>query len=417
MFYISKIVDNTIYVTDSDDLVTESYTKDYLVTALKETSIVIYGYSYNTFSEVFCFELMNKDNKAGVFILDSTEHCIYEDIIQRPLDFSSVISWIESRRIFSCARDVKAFFKSLGIETVIQFAELFSCISLHDTFWVKNILSNKTWSDVSPYRNDYSKFVSQYSIDGIIGTKDFNYISPDIATSGSFPSAWFYRDINNIEYYKCGSKFTLPASNSGFEPYSEYYASKVSEYLGFRHVDYRLKLYRHSDDRKEVITTCKSYTNEGVGAISASALRLLNYSDVLTFCKHISSTAFDTCLNMLFIDCLLLNTDRHFGNIEFLFNTDTLEIFDIAPIFDNNFSLLPRFVPRIDTFNRADYKARDDSSFEDLYEMISRYKDFKPYLRKLKDFNFEKAMNYPDEKLDFINKFLKMQIKYLGGLV
>ena len=140
MFYISKIVDNTIYVTDSDDLVTESYTKDYLVTVLKETSIVIYGYSYNTFSEVFCFELMNKDNKAGVFILDSTEHCVYEDIIQRPLDFSSVISWIESRRIFSCARDVKAFFKSLGIETVIQFAELFSCISLHDTFWVKNIL-------------------------------------------------------------------------------------------------------------------------------------------------------------------------------------------------------------------------------------------------------------------------------------
>ena len=51
---------------------------------------------------------------------------------------------------------------------------------------------------------------------------------------------------------------------------------------------------------------------------------------------------------MLFHDCLLLNTDRHLSNIEFLY----------------------------DTFDKNDYKASDGRTFEELYKLVTQYKSY-----------------------------------------
>ena len=38
---------------------------------------------------------------------------------------------------------------------------------------------------------------------------------------------------------------------------------------------------------------------------------------------------------------MILNTDRHYGNFGVLFDTDTMDICGMAPVFDHNRSLLP----------------------------------------------------------------------------
>lgn len=417
MFYIESIKNNNLYVRDTSDNILESYTEDSLYSIVINYKVKIEGFYGHSITPVKCFQLMNKNNLIGEFTINpDLYYSFYKLTDSLPLDFTDINSWIKSRKIFTCAKDIESFFATLGISSDIDFIELFNCTSLHDTFWVRPYSSNKLWKEVSPYHNDYSKYVSFYSLEGIIGNKDFKYVSPDVATDGSFPSTWRFRGINSIEYYKAGSKFTLPAFNSGFEPYSEYYACVVSKYLGFRCVDYKLKNYRHREGKEEIITVCPSYTNSEVGSISATRLELHSYEAVLDYCEKLSDSALNTCLDMFFLDCLLLNTDRHFGNIEFLFDTDTLQIFDISPIYDNNNSLLPRFMPKYDKFNRSDYTARDGRTFEELYTLICKYKNFDNLLHKLKGLTFKQVVGYPDDKLKFINVLLKKQIDYLLSL-
>ena len=64
------------------------------------------------------------------------------------------------------------------------------------------------------------------------------------------------------------------------------------------------------------------------------------------------------------LDAVILDIDRHLGNFGVLFDTDIMEIQTMAPVFDNNHSLLfdldddqldhaeryiPRLVPRLGT--------------------------------------------------------------------
>ena len=122
---------------------------------------------------------------------------------------------------------------------------------------------------------------------------------------------------------------------------------------------------------------------------------------------------------MLFLDCVLLNTDRHFSNIEFLFNNDTLKILRIAPIFDNNGALLPRFIEGYDEFVREDYIARDGETFEEVFSLISNYKNFTKLLIRLKSFKFvnNRQCSVSEERLKFLNDFLQMQVFYYLSLV
>lgn len=44
---------------------------------------------------------------------------------------------------------------------------------------------------------------------------------------------------------------------------------------------------------------------------------------------------------MCVLDALILNVDRHYGNFGVTFDTSTMEILGMVPVFDHNRSLLP----------------------------------------------------------------------------
>lgn len=423
MYYVEKVLDDShIYIRDTKDLVLECYTLSDLKEFFVEYNVKIEGFKGTYVVENTCFQLKNKNKLVGEFcISNDLEYSSFYRLSKLvPLDFKNIKDWVKSRKIFTCARDIDEFFKNIGVSSDIDFIEIFSCISLHDTFWISQLLSDKDWLSVSPYSNDYSRFVSEYSLDGIIGTKDFNYLSPDVATLGSFPSTWRFKGVNNIEYIKAGSKYTLGGRNSGKEPYSEYFASKVASFLDFDCVNYNIRNYTRGDGKKDIVTVCKSFTSSSVGSITAYNLGLSSYKDVIEYCRlNLDYNSFNTILNMLFLDCILLNTDRHFSNIEFLFNNDTLKILRIAPIFDNNWALLPRFIEGYDEFVREDYIARDGETFEKVFNLISSYKNFTKILIKLKTFKFVNNRQCPvsEERLKFLNDFLQMQVSYYLDLI
>ncbi len=358
------------------------------------------------------FIILNKDKIVASFDENLGNFVKYGNL---PYGFSTLATWIESRYRFCCARDVRAFFNNIGINPPIDYIDIVHCVSLHDTFWVKRVSDSTDWNKISPYRRDYSKIVETYALEGII-TKDKSkdYFSPVMETNGNSPHTWKWHN-NEIYFVKAGSKYTLGGSNSGREPFSEYYASIIAKYLGFNAVEYSIREHVRQDKRIDEVTECKIFTNEEIGTTTANDLKLSSYEDVIEYCKKLSTNAYKTIIDMLFLDCLLLNTDRHFSNIEFFVNNETQEVIDIAPIFDNNYSMLPRFIENFDVFKRSDYVARDNRTFEELYSLVKKHGNYRNELIKLKDFKLEKPkkVNISDARLKFLNEFLQMQVKYL----
>jgi len=392
-------IDNLILT--SDNRLVNSCTTDYS--------------NYNKISTQNDFIILNKDVIVASFNSNLGNFEIYGNL---PYGFDNLAAWIHSRYKFSCARDVRHFFNTIGIKNEIDFIDIVHCVSLHDTFWVKRTDDDLVWKDISPYTHNYSNIVSTYALDGIIiKDKSKDYFSPVIETGGTFPHTWIWKN-NEIHFVKAGSKYTIPASNSGREPYSEYYASIIAKYLNFNSVEYTIRNHTRHDNKIDVVTECKIFTNEAYGSTTANNLNLLSYEDIIDYCRDLSDKSYNTILDMLFLDCLLLNTDRHFSNIEFIVNNDTQQIIDIAPIFDNNFALLPRFIENYDRFNRSDYVARDNRKFEDLYKVVIMHKMYTRELMSLKKLKLTKprSVQLSDERLKFLNNFLQKQVDYLISL-
>lgn len=393
---------------------------------VKKSKINIIGYKLTADNRLIksasddnknCYYIMNKDNIVAKF--DSRTYKII-DSVQLPYSCNSddVLSWLKFRYKFTCARNAEEFFIALGLKNITDIIELFHCVSLQDTFWVKRCNSKLTWGNVSPFKHDYTEAISHYALEGKLhglrGNK-VKYFSPVVGTDGSFPHTWKRIGDDNIIFIKAGSKYTLGGMNSGREPYSEYYASQLGDFLKFNHVRYSIRNHIRQDGNKDVVTECKCFTNEKYGSVSAASLGLVSYEEIIEFCKKLNKQSYNTVIDMLFLDCLTLNTDRHFSNIEFIMNNESLRIEEVAPIYDNNYSLLPRFIEGMDVFDRGEYIVRDGRSFEELYALVKKNKNYNKQLISLKKFKFTKpeAVEISDKRLEFLNWFLQTQVEYL----
>lgn len=112
------------------------------------------------------YVLLNKNHEIATFTLADEEL----SASMLPLNFTSVQAWLDSRVKFSCARNVREFFNTIGLKTTKDLIEITHCVSLSDTFWVKRKGSELQWEDVSPFRHDYSRVVSIYALEGVIGS-------------------------------------------------------------------------------------------------------------------------------------------------------------------------------------------------------------------------------------------------------
>ena len=117
--------------------------------------------------------------------------------------------------------------------------------------------------------------------------------------------------------------------------------------------------------------------------------------------------------NILLCDCVGFNEDRHFGNIGFLYNPDTMEIMSVAPMYDNNLSLLCYWDDR-DNVN--DYVlelcAKDGSAFDKLAELV--FDEYPVLYHKLKAANI--TLSSPvvrNDRVDMLNEVVHKNINKL----
>lgn len=413
------------------------------------------------------YNLMNKDTLILQFnistgeIINQTESSIpyyLSRLIDKydgdPDGEQPIISWVKSRIAFYCLPTSATRFLYMNIYRCSSLSEVidkFHCISMNDTFWVKNIKQEKLkWNSISPYSNLHSDFIYTYTLNSGRTSDKFrkdikgadNSLSPVPGTRGSYPHAWKQIpshsrggtvEIRHI-FVKASSKYRFESDGEDnrncIEPYSEYIASQIGQYLGFNCLEYKLKQRTFNIGANkyiDTITECECYTTEEIGSVAAKDLGLNTYEKVIDYCiENLGIGSLKVVLDMLFIDCLLINPDRHFRNIEFLMSNSTLEIIGIAPIFDNNkaFSFLTRTnIENKENWKkeisqiRKKYRAYDRKRLRELFTLVCSYKSYESELQKLKEYrvdleDFGKE-GLAEEQLEFMNYFLQDQIRYL----
>lgn len=336
-----------------------------------------------------------------------------------PLDLElteeGIAKWLKHRTIPKNRAYVHNFLSKCGLNinrpmTIIKVSK---GLSLNDCYWVVEESFEGTYDKFNLYDNRFSQVLALIAFTGYGSSIRTSLAScPEFTTNGMLPKCWRRKD-GKILLYKGG---TSGASNTGNEPYSEYYAAQIAKVLGINAIEYGLSQWKG-----ELCSTCELFTSKEysflpVGRVVTSG----GMKSVREYYEKLGQTFVDSLNDMLVLDAIIMNTDRHFGNFGFIVDNKTNKIVAPAPLFDHGNALL-------------NFAGRDDLENEKaLNEYITTlvpcvYDDFigtakkvltnkhREGLRKLLEFKFKKNSRYnlPDKRLKMIEKIIQTRSKNL----
>lgn len=351
---------------------------------------------------------------------ESNLHILWttEDRSLLPLDMENatdagVLSWIKHRSIPKNRAYVDTLLSAMGlsINRPLDVLRVSKGLSLNDCYWVVEDGFEGSFAQNNLYDNRFNRVLGQIAFTGY-GSSDISLLnsSPEFTTNGMLPKCW-RRESGIIKLYKGG---TEGASNTGNEPYSEFYAAKIAQMLGIEAVDYSLSMWKG-----KLCSVCDLFTSKDVSFVPVG--RIVRSGGMKAVKEYYASLGDDyvKALNdMVVFDAVIYNTDRHFGNFGFLVDSKTNTIIAPAPLFDHGNSLF-NFAGR-DALESVDaMKKYADTLLPCIYDdfvqearaVISH--EQKNQLRSLLDFRLPRHSRYnlPKERLALIEKLVISRVK------
>ena len=357
------------------------------------------------------YQLMNKDVVVATYEerkdLDEYTYAEVERLSEyMPYGFVGIDDWIDGRQIAKHRASIERLMRELGLTTRHDFIGMARCLSLTDTFWMKRADEPLTWADVSLYRNPFDDVIARIAFDGtgMYGRAN-SPTSPEYATSGSFAKCWV-REGDQISLLKRGSS---GYANAGFEPYSEVLAAQLLEAAKVPRVPYSVVKFHG-----QLACECPLFTSEEEGFVSAHRFfpGPFGVRDMLDFCAaHGCEESFR---EMIAMDAVVANVDRHAGNYGFMVNNNTGEVLRMAPLFDHNMACLPMMMEG-DDFDW--YLSMIGPKIGTGFIPIAR-ELMTPQIRSklvaLKDFEYtDPGLGYPAWKLASVQRLKDVQVAAL----
>lgn len=316
-----------------------------------------------------------------------------------PLDLAEIsergiVSWIKHRSIPKNRAYVDTLLSSLGLSVnrPLDLISVSKGLSLNDCYWLKQEDSSDSFDGVNLYDNRFSRVLGQIAFTGY-GSSNVSGLtsSPEFTTNGMLPKCWRRID-GKILLYKGG---TMGASNTGNEPYSEFYAYQIGKILGINVIPYNLSKW------KDILcSTCELFTSKDLSFVPVGRIvRSGGMQAVKAYYKELGPE-FEKALNdMLIFDALIFNTDRHYGNFGFLIDSHTNSIIAPAPLFDHGNSLFN--FAGVDALKSKESflkyaKAQMPCVYDDYVAEAKKVltHDWRNAIRKLLDFKLPKHSRY-----------------------
>lgn len=359
--------------------------------------------------------LLNFMTKRTIDGIDVSITSINKDKVERlPLGMSptseSLTRWLRHRTIPANRAYAQNFLSKNGLSEndFIGILQICKGLSLTDCYWVTYPNDQKTFAEVNLFDNRFSQVLSQIAFTGYGSSPASKFrSSPEFTTNGMLPKAW-RRKEGKVLLYKGG---TSGLANTGKEPYSEFYAAQVAEAMGIPHVTYGLSKWKG-----QLCSTCELFTSKDISFVPASTL--ISTSRISQIIDWFDDHGWKNDLaDMLVLDAIIRNTDRHLGNFGFLVDNHTNQLLRPAPIFDNGLSLYC-YVMDNDLNNLSEQeKTLAPALYADFDEVALHVigQKQKQELRHLLTFKFKKHSRYnlSDERIKMLESAIQGKVRYL----
>lgn len=362
---------------------------------------------------LFSFEMTDdllEGQKAHFVWIDPAHEALFP-ISLKPND-ESLMAWLRGRVIPRNREFVNAFLSKNGLNPGDTRGILQICrgLSLNDSYWVVEDGFDGKFADYNLYEHNFEKVLSLIAYTGYGTTRAHGFTSsPEFTTSGMLRKGW-RRLSGQICLFKGGT------SNTGKEPYSEFYAAQIAEQMELHHVPYHLAKWKHS-----ICSVCPLFTD-----IDHSYVPIYRFIEkpslrnVASFLKSLGEDFYQEYVDMLIFDALICNEDRHFGNFGLIVDSHTNQPVAFAPIFDNGLSLF-NYAMEDDLQDPDGYAATRLSAYNVPFENIAR--EFigprqRKKLRQMIGFRFTRDANYnlPAARLKAIEGYLDRRVNKLLAL-
>lgn len=331
------------------------------------------------------------------------------------LSGSGIAKWLKQRTIPKNRAYVNSFLSKCGlhINRPMNIIRVSKGLSLNDCYWVVEEGFNGTFEKYNLYDNRFSQLLALIAFTGYGSSVRTSLVScPEFTTNGMLPKCW--RRVNGtIRLYKGG---TSGASNTGCEPYSEYYAAQIAEVMGINSVSYNLSKWKG-----ELCSVCDLFTSKDYSYLPIGRMVTAGGMEtVREYYQSLGKEYIDALNAMLVFDAVIFNTDRHFGNFGFMVNNKTNKITASAPLFDHGNALF-NYAGRDDLETFAALEAYAATLMPCTYDDFTgtAKKALTPELREgvrhLLDFKFKKHPRYnlPDKRLKLLEQFVQKQARVL----
>ena len=369
-----------------------------------DETILEFSYNDNTF-DLENFTILNKD----VLPIRIRNNC----------NINTLDYWLQNRitphgnRILQKISEAK----KLNPRNPYRFLLYTHALSLTDSYWIDSQKSNLRWKDINLYANDFSQEIAEIAFTRH-GTAKNQGISPEYTSHGNMKKCW-YRNDKGIFLLKNDKRDPLES-----EVYSEFFADQVINLFSVHHVTYDLFLFKN-----RVTCTCPIFTSEDIGFVEAGALAryfslisdkeknityeigTINWQE-----KMAQRFGYDEYSDMMVIDYILGNCDRHLANYGWLIHNINGNLIGPAPLFDHGQSFFAGkdwiFSDLEDLSYWIDNEA-EISKFMDKWELIDYFVQERHgnSLDTLTNFHFTNNSNLPiaDKFLHMLEKFVHHQ--------
>lgn len=357
-------------------------------------------------------ENSNDPNLEIIWITEENKHLLPLDM---ELTTDSVYRWLRHRTIPKNRAYVHNFLSKCGlsINRPMNIISVSKGLSLNDCYWVVEEGFDGTYDNFNLYDNRFSQVLALIAFTGYGSSIRTSLAScPEFTTNGMLPKCWRRVD-GKVNLYKGG---TMGASNTGNEPYSEFYACQVADALGISAVNYKLSKWKGELCSVCELFTSKEYSFMPVGRIVTKG----GFEAVREFYKSMGEEHVKALNEMIVLDAIICNTDRHFGNFGFLVDNQTNKIVATAPLFDHGNSLF-NFAGKSDLVSDEALSEYVDTLLPCVYDdfIIEAKAVMTPELqekvRHLVNFKFKKNPRYnlDNKRLKLIEKQIQKRARML----
>ena len=304
-------------------------------------------------------------------------------------------NWFKNRGIPLWRKELAQLLQKMNIESPTELLDKAHGLSLSDQYWIKDINSNIEWEDINFFEHDFqfANFL-EASLSPRSSNKQPEIHSPNNTTDGMLPKSWIIENGKRVLV-----KRTFEPSNQ--EPFNEWLASEISERLGFDYCPYKIDVI----DNK-LVSKCDNFLNKNQEIISAYDIyntkqkpnHVNDFNHYIQILKENGiENAREQLENMIILDYLTMNYDRHMKNFGIIRNVQTLKWEKTTPLFDNGQSMNCDTITSQMNFNNGEGKL-----FYDTHKKFSKYPNL---ITDFSRFDFNNLNDLPE-------KFKEVLIQY-----